>query len=154
LREPGIAAVVWIVSATIESPLPERTCAGLNKQVVSAGSFEQEKLTSLGNTPVVGLTSILKLAAWPADTDVLPGVIPMVKSKFWFGSAVKVTGAEWVIAEGSLPTPTILKLYACDTLLETVTVNGAPPDVGVTLAGFIVQLDGAFTPQVSVTALL
>ena len=79
--------------------------------MVSAGSFEHENVTSLGNVPVVGLTSILKLAACPAGTDALiGGMVTIVKSKFWLGNAVKVTGAECVIAERSLPTPTILKL--------------------------------------------
>ena len=126
----------------------------MNTHVVSAGSFEHENVTSLGNVPVVGLMSILKPAAWPAGTDALVGgMVTIVKSKFWLGNAVKVTGAECVIAEGSLPTPTILKLYACDTLLETVTVNGAPPDVGVTFAGLGTQLGGAIGPQLRVTAL-
>ncbi|PYV63186.1 MAG: hypothetical protein DMG97_38380 [Acidobacteria bacterium] len=62
------------------------------------------------------------------------GMVTIVKSKFWLGNAVKVTGADCVIAEGSLPTPTILKLYACDTLLETVTVKGVPPAIAVGLA--------------------
>ena len=122
--------------------------------MVSAGSFEHENVTSLGNVPVVGLTSILKLAACPADTDALVGgMVTIVKSKFWLGNAVKVTDAECVIAEGSLPTPTILKRYACDTLPETVTVKGVPPDVGVTLAGLGTQLGGAIGPQLMVTAL-
>ena len=121
--------------------------------VVSAGSLEHEKTTSFGNIPVVGLTSILKLAACPADTDALVGgMVAIVKSKFWLGNAVKVTGVECVIAEGSLPTPTILKLYACDTLLETVTVKGVPPGLGITLAGLATQPGGAFAPQLRVTA--
>ena len=123
--------------------------------MVSAGSFEHENVTSLGNVPVVGLTSILKLAACPTGTDALVGgMITIVKSKFWLGNAVKVTGAECVITEGSLPTPTILKLYACDTSLETVTVKGVPSEVGITLAGLATQLGDAFAPQLRVTALL
>lgn len=122
---------------------------------MSAGSFEHENVTSLGNVPVVGLRSILKLAACPAGTDALVGgMVTIVKSKFWLGNAVKVTGAECVMAEGSFPTPTILKLYACDTVLETVMVKGVPPDVGVTLAGLGTQLGGTIGPQVRVTALL
>ena len=121
---------------------------------MSAGSFEHENVTSFGNAPVVGLTSILELAACPAGTDALVGgMVTIVKSKFCLGNAVKVTGAECVIAEGSFPTPTILKLYACDTLLETVTVKGVPPDVGITLAGLGTQPGGAIGPQLRVTAL-
>ena len=123
--------------------------------MVSAGSFEHENVTSLGNVPVVGLTSILKLAACPAGTDALVGgMVTIVKSKFWLGNAVKVTGADCVIAEGSFPTPTILKLYACDTLLETVTVKGAPPVIGVGLAGLATQFGGAPGPQLRLTVLL
>ena len=96
---------------TGESLLPERTCAGLNAQVVSAGSLEHEKLTSFGNVPVVGLTSILKLADCPAGMDALVGgMTAIVKSKSWLGSAMKVTGVDCVMAEGSLPMPTILKV--------------------------------------------
>ena len=65
-----------------------------------------------------------------------------------------MTGVDFVIAEGSLPTPVTLKLYACDTLLETVAVNGAPRDVGVIVAGWITQLGGAPGPQARVTELL
>ncbi len=123
--------------------------------MVSAGSFEHENVTSLGNVPVVGLTSILKLAACPAGTDALiGGMVTIVKSKFWLGNAVKVTGAECVIAEGSLPTPTILKLYACDALLETVTLKGVPPAVEVGFAGLAMQFGGAPGPQLRVTVLL
>jgi len=123
--------------------------------VVSAGSFEHENVTSLGNVPVVGLTSILKLAACPAGTDALVGgMVTIVKSKFWLGNAVKVTGADGVIAEGSLPTPTILKLYACETLLETVTVKGVPPAIGVGPAGLATQFGGAPDRQLRFTALL
>jgi hypothetical protein len=122
---------------------------GLNRQVVSAGSFEHENVTLFGNAPVVGFTSIMKLAGCPAGIELLGGVMPMVKSKFWLGIAVKVTDAECVIAEGSLPTPAMLKLYVCDTLLETMTVKGMLAAVGVTLAGLATQLEGAAAPQLS-----
>jgi len=38
----GTGAVVAIVRATTESPLPEPTCGGLNVHVVNAGSLEHE----------------------------------------------------------------------------------------------------------------
>jgi hypothetical protein len=82
----------------------------LNQQVVSAGSFEHEKLTLFGKEPVVGLTSRLKMAGCPAGSDAVVGLMPMVKSKVWLGSAVKATAAEWEIADTSLPTPVMLKL--------------------------------------------
>ena len=66
-----------------------------------------------------------------------------MKSNVCTGSTVKFTGAECVIADGSLPTPVMLKAKACDTALETVTENGAPELVGVTLVGLAVQLGGA-----------
>jgi hypothetical protein len=69
------------VKVTAEFSLPEPTCGGLNPHVVSAGSLEQAKDTLLGNDPVVGLTSKLKIAGWPAGSDALRGVMPMVKSK-------------------------------------------------------------------------
>jgi hypothetical protein len=75
-------AVVASVKVTAEFSLPEPTCAGLKPHVARAGSFEQEKDTLLGNEPVVGFTTRLKIAGWPAGMDVLCGVIPMVKSKF------------------------------------------------------------------------
>jgi len=107
-----------------------------------------------GKLPVVGFTSMLKLAGCPAGTEVLGGVIPIVKSKFWLGIAVNVTDAERVIAEGSLPRPTTLKLYACDMPLDTVTVNAAPPPVGTALDGLTTQLGGAVPAQPSATVLL
>jgi hypothetical protein len=78
--------------------------------VVSAGNFEHEKLTLFGKDPLVGLTSRLKIAGWPAGSDVLPGVIPIVNSKVWLGVALNVTGTEWEIAARSVPPPVILKL--------------------------------------------
>ena len=56
---------------------------------------------------------------------------------------MKLTAVECAIADGSLPTPVMLNPYICDTALETVTVNGAPETVGVTLAGVATQLGGA-----------
>ena len=92
--DEGIAAVVVSVSLTAEFSLPAPTCDGLNPQVVSAGSFEHEKLTLFGNEPVVGLTSRLNMAGCPAGCDAVAGLIPMVKSKVWLGVEVKVTGSE------------------------------------------------------------
>lgn len=94
LLDAGIAAVVDSVKVTAEVSLPEPTCVGLNPQVVSAGNLEQAKDTLLGNDPVVGLTSRLNIAGWPAGSDALAGVMPMVKSKVWLGVAVNVTGTE------------------------------------------------------------
>lgn len=92
--EAGIAAVVAKVKVTAEFSLPEPTCVGLNPQVVRAGSFEHEKLTLLGNDPLVGLTFRLNIAGWPAGSDALAGVMPIVKSNVWLGVAVNVTGTE------------------------------------------------------------
>jgi hypothetical protein len=75
-------AVVASVKVTAEFSLPEPTWVGLNPHVARAGSFEQEKDTLLGNEPVVGFTTRLKIAGCPAGIDVLCGVMPMVKSKF------------------------------------------------------------------------
>ena len=47
----------------------------------------------------------------------------------------------------------MLKLYLCETLLETVTVNGVPAFVGVALAGLTVQVAGAPLPQLSAAVL-
>lgn len=92
--EAGIAAVVASVKVTAEVSLPEPICVGLKLHVVRAGSLEQAKDTLLGNDPVVGLTARLNIAGWPAGSDLLPGVMPMVKSKVWLGVAVNVTGTE------------------------------------------------------------
>lgn len=92
--DAGIAAAVASVKVTAEFSLPDPTCGGLNPQVVSAGNFEHEKLTLLGNDPFVGLTSKLKIAGCPAGSDALPGVMPMVKSKVWLGMAVNATRTE------------------------------------------------------------
>ena len=72
--------------------------------------MEQEKVTAAGNEPVVGFTSRLKFDGWPAGTDALAGVMPMVKSKLWLGVAVKLTAAECVIELESLPAATMLKV--------------------------------------------
>jgi len=82
IRFAGTGAVVAMVNAVAEFPLPEPTCAGLNVQVVKAGSFEHENVTLLGKFPVVGFTSMLKTAGCPAGMDAFGGVIPIVKSKF------------------------------------------------------------------------
>jgi hypothetical protein len=108
--DAGIAAVVASVKVTAEFSLPEPTCDGLNPQVVSAGSFEHEKLTFFGKDPAVGLTSRVKTAGCPAGCDALAGLTLMVKSKVWLGSALKATGAEWEIAAESFPIAVILKL--------------------------------------------
>lgn len=108
--EAGIAAVVARVKVTAECSLPAPTCVGLKPHVVNAGSLEHENETLLGNDPFVGSTTRLKIAGCPAGCDVLPGVMPMVKSKLWLGVAVNVTGTEWEIAAPSVPTPTMLKL--------------------------------------------
>jgi hypothetical protein len=94
LLDAGIGEVVESVNVAAEFSLPDPTCAGLNAQVVRAGNFEHEKVTLLGNDPVVGLTSRLNIAGWPAGSDALPGVMPMVKSKLWLGVAVNATGTE------------------------------------------------------------
>lgn len=108
-RSAGMAAVVAMVKVTAEFSLPEPTCAGLNPQVVRAGSFEHEKLTLLGNDPLVGLTSRLNIAGWPAGSEALAGVIPMVKSNVWLGVAVNVRGIACAMAPPSAPTPVMLK---------------------------------------------
>jgi len=82
IRFAGTGAVVAMVNAVAEFPLPDPTCAGLNVQVVKAGSFEHENVTLLGKFPVVGSTSMLKTAGCPAGMDAFGGVIPIVKSKF------------------------------------------------------------------------
>ena len=106
----GTGAVVASVNVTSEFSLPEPTWVGLKPQVASAGSLEHEKVTLLGKEPVIGLTLTVKMVGCPTGTDALAGVIPIVKSKFWLGIAVKVTAAEWLMAAGSLPTPLMLKL--------------------------------------------
>jgi hypothetical protein len=154
LSAAGIAAVVAIVRVTTESPLPDAICAGLKVQVVSAGSFEQAKLTLLGKFAVVGDTSRVKLVDCPALTGALDGARDMVKSKLWLGSAVKFTATECVIVAESLPTPTMLKLYACETALETVTEKGIPEFDGVVPAGVTTQFAGAPAPHVRLMVLL
>ena len=150
----GIAAVVLIVNVTCESPLPDATCVGLNRHVVNAGNFEQEKPTSLGNAPVFGFTSILNVAACPAATEALAGERFIVKSNVWFARAEKLTATECAIAAGSLPTALMLKLHAFETLLVTLTVNAVPEAPGTGVAGAATQLTGAPGPQVRVTAAL
>jgi len=110
LNAAGTGAVVAMVKVTSEFSLPEPTWLGLNPQVASAGSLEHAKVTLLGKDPVVGLTLRVKMAGCPTGADALAGVIPIVKSKFWLGIAVKFTAAEWVMAAGSLPAPLMLKL--------------------------------------------
>ena len=81
-REDAVTgAVVLMVNVTGESWLPAATCAGLKLQLVKAGSLEQENLTVLGNDPIVGFTSKLKIAARPTGVEALVGDIPKVKSK-------------------------------------------------------------------------
>jgi hypothetical protein len=77
----------------------------------------------------------------------------MVKSKLWLGRTLKLTGNECVVVDKSLPTPTMLKLYACETGLDTVAVKAIPVFDGSALAGLTTQLGGAFGLQFSATAL-
>jgi hypothetical protein len=111
--------------------------------VVSAAGVEQLKITALGKVPGFGETSKLYSAGLPTFTATLDGVALSVKSKVCAGSTVRFTAAECAIATGSLPTPVMLKAYIRDTPLETVTVNGIPEMLGVTLAGLATQLGGA-----------
>jgi hypothetical protein len=105
-----IGAVVEIVRAMVEFPLPAPTCTGLKVHAVSAGRLEHANVTLLGNVSVVGATLRMKLVDCPGGTDPLVGAIAMVKSKPWARIAVKLTAAECAIAAGSLPTPVMLKL--------------------------------------------
>lgn len=103
-------AIVVIVNAVVELPLPTPTCDGLNVQVDRLGKFVQENVTALGKFPVLGLTVTLKSADCPTGTEADVGVAPIAKSKAWTGSTVNTTGAECAIAAGSLPTELTLKL--------------------------------------------
>ncbi len=154
LSAAGTAPVVAIVRVRTEMPLPDAICAGLKVQVVSAGSFEQAKLTLLGKFAVVGDTSRVKLVDCPAFTDALDGASDMVKSKLWLGSAVRFTAPECVIAAESLPAPMMLKVYACETALETVTEKAVPELDGVALAGLTTQVEGAPAPHFRLTVLV
>jgi len=111
--------------------------------VVSAAGVEQLKVTALGKVPGFGETSKLYSAGLPTFTVTLDGVALSVKSKACAGSTLRLTAVECVIADGSVPKPVMLKAYVCETVLETVTVNGAPETLGVTLAGLATQLGGA-----------
>lgn len=96
----------------------------------------------------------MKLAALPATVVAFLGSGEIVKLKLCVGVAVKLTGTECEIVAASVPVATMLKLYACARLLETVTVKGVPALDGVALAGLGVQVEGAPTPQARATALL
>jgi hypothetical protein len=58
-----------------------------------------------------------------------------------------------MVVAASLPTPTILKLYACETKLEAVTVNGAPALEGMMFDGATEHVGGAPAPQLTATEL-
>lgn len=90
----GVGDVVEMVKATVEFPLPAATCAGVKEQLLSAGILPQEKLTPFGKAPAIGATVTLKLAGCPAGVDPLIGETPIVKSKLWAGSTVRLIGAE------------------------------------------------------------
>ena len=119
----AVGAVVAMLKATVELPFPAGICGGLNMQLASGGRFEHEKLTAFGKVPEVGASPRLKVVAWPGGVDPLSGLMAIVKSKLCSGSAEKLTGAEWLIRARSVPVPTIAKLYAWETPLETVTLN-------------------------------
>jgi len=149
----GVGAVVAMVSATSEFPLPGPTWVGLKLQVVRLGRFEQAKVTSLGKLPVTGFTSTVKVVDLPTGTEADCGFTPKVKSKLCVGRTVSVTGAEWVIGAGSLPTALMLKLKLFEIVLLALTVN-APDAEGVRLAGLAEHCGGALVPQLNVTGLL
>jgi hypothetical protein len=106
----GVGAEVEMLRETVALPFPAGTCAGLKTQFASGGRFEHEKLTGLGNVPDAGATPTPKLAACPAGVDPLSGLMAMVKSKLCSGSAEKLTGVEWLVADVSVPVATIVKL--------------------------------------------
>ena len=66
---------------------------------------------------------------------------------------MNVTGNRCVVFSVSVPAAMMLKLYIPQTALPTVTINGAPPAVGTTLAGAAEHVGGAPSPQLRFTAL-
>ncbi len=99
----GVGAVVVMLTVISELPLPEGSCAGLKLHTVNAGSPAQAIPTIPGKVPVLGFTARVKTAIFPRATATLPGAADMAKSKFWFGNAVNVTGAECVVDAPSTP---------------------------------------------------
>ena len=88
------------------------------------------------------------MALCPANTFTV--ALPVsVQIKFAAGVTVSVSvGVAWV----SVPSvPWIVKLNVPGVALPNVTVNGAPPAVGATIGGEIVQVPGAPAVHVSVT---
>lgn len=96
------------MSAAVEFPLPAPTCDGLKVQVVSAGRFEQEKVTLLGKLAVPGFTSTVYVVDWPTGTDADCGFTPMLKSNAAAGRTVNTIGAECASEAGSLPVALML----------------------------------------------
>ena len=74
----------------------------------------------------------------------------MVKSGF----TIKVVGTLCAMCKLSVPTPAMLKLNVPAVALFTVTVNGAPAAVGVTLDGLTVQVEGGAPVHDRFTGLL
>jgi hypothetical protein len=153
---PKFGPVVKIVSVTAVVPAPAVIDGGLNPQLapgsplVNSGNSEQAKLTVEPNVPPpTGAAEKVKLAVCPAITvTVALPVSVKVKS-----DAVPVTVSVSVgVACVSVPSvPWIVKLNTPGVVLPSVTVNSAPPAVGVTAAGVIKHVPGAPAVHVSAT---
>jgi len=139
-------------------PLVNVACAGLNEHVGAndgAGDIVQVKFTVPVNPPV-DPTVTVAVADCPAVTE--PGLAEDGAEMLKFG------GAGFTVSVGftlncSLPdAPVMVNGYvptAVDALVVTVTVAAAPLVVGITLAGFAMQVDPEGCPvHVSDTELL
>jgi len=148
--------VVKIVSVTVVVTAPAVIDGGLNTQLapgsplVNSGKSEQAKLTVEPNVPPpTGAAENVKLAVCPAITvAVALPVSVQVKSDTIPVTVSVSVGVAWV----SVPSvPWIVKLNVPAVVLPSVTVNSAPPAVGVTAAGVIKHVPGAPAVHVSAT---
>ena len=77
------AAFVVSVKVVVTLLAPGVTLAGEKEAVHLLGSPVQLKVTGESNGPYWGVSWIVKVADWPAVTDALVGVAPMVKVETW-----------------------------------------------------------------------
>ncbi len=122
---------------------------GAKAQVTPVAGALQERSTALLKAPAA-LTCIKKLELAPGREvkDAGDGA-PSRKS-----ATFTVSGTACVVVFESLPVASKLKLKVADVGFATVSVNGTPEGVGVSVVGEKLQVCGAAPMQLSVTELL
>jgi hypothetical protein len=143
------APLVLIAKETVCTPLAPVAIEGF-EHVAPSGNPLHAKLTPAGNVVApTGVTIRPYVAVCPA----IRVCVVTLRLSVSVNSELNVTGVACATCAASVPTPLIVNPYDRADPLFTVTVNGAPEAVGVTVVGASVQVGGAPAPHVRLTGL-